>query len=149
MADSLKTRITEAMKAAMRAHEKARLSTVRLMLADIKRIEVDERIEVDDARVLVILDKMAKQRRDSISQFRAAGRNDLADAETFELGVIGEFMPQPLSEAELTALIDKALADSGATGAADMGKVMALIKPAAQGRADMAAVSKLVKARLV
>jgi uncharacterized protein YqeY len=148
MADSLKTRITEAMKAAMRAHEKARLSTIRLILADIKRIEVDERIEVDDARVLVVLDKMAKQRRDSISQFRAAGRNDLADAETFELGVIGEFLPQPLTEAEIAALIDKAIADSGATGAADMGKVMALLKPAVQGRADMAAVSKLVKARL-
>lgn len=144
----LKSRLTEAMKAAMRAQEKARLSTIRLILADIKRVEVDERIEVDDARVLVILDKMAKQRRDSISQFRSAGRDELADAETRELAVIGEFLPQPLSPNEITALVDKALADSGAASAADMGKVMALLKPAIQGRADMAAVSKLVKARL-
>jgi len=145
---NLKTRITEAMKAAMRAQEKARLSTIRLILAEIKRIEVDERVEVDDARALIILDKMAKQRRDSISQFRNAGRDDLADAETRELSVIGEFLPQPLTEAELAAIVDKALADSGASSPADMGKVMALLKPAIQGRADMAAVSKLVKARL-
>jgi uncharacterized protein len=149
MADSpLKLRITEAMKAAMRAHEKARLSTIRLILSDIKRIEVDERIELDDARIITVLDKMAKQRRDSISQFSAAGRTDLVDSETAELGVIGEFLPQPLSETEIAALIDRAIADSGATGAADMGKVMAIIKPAAQGRADMAQISKLVKARL-
>ena len=145
---TLKSRLTEAMKAAMRAQEKARLSTIRLILADIKRIEVDERIEVDDARALVILDKMAKQRRDSISQFRNAGRDELADAEAREMAVIGEFLPQPLSPDEITALVDKAMADSGATSAADMGKVMALLKPAIQGRADMAAVSKLVKARL-
>lgn len=145
---SLKTRLTEAMKAAMRAQQKERLSAIRLVLADIKRVEVDERIDVDDARVLVILDKVAKQRRDSIAQFRGAGRDDLADKEAFELTVVEEFLPQPLSEAEITALIDKAIADTNATGAADMGKVMALIKPAAQGRVDMAAVSKLVKARL-
>jgi len=145
---TLKARITEAMKAAMRAQEKARLSTIRLILADIKRIEIDERIELDDARVLTVLDKMAKQRRDSISQFRGAGRDDLADAESAELGVIAEFLPQPLTEAELTALVDGAIADSGAAAPADMGKVMALLKPAVQGRADMAAVSKLVKARL-
>jgi len=145
---NLKSRLTEAMKAAMRAQEKARLSTIRLILADIKRVEVDERIEVDDARVLAILDKMAKQRRDSISQFRNAGRDELADAETQELAVIGEFLPQPLSADEIAALVDQALADSGAATAADMGKVMALLKPAIQGRADMAAVSKLVKARL-
>jgi uncharacterized protein YqeY len=148
MAESLKTRITEAMKAAMRAKEKARLSAIRLILADIKRIEVDERIEVDDARVLIVLDKIAKQRRDSISQFRAAGRDDLADAETTELAVISEFLPQPLSEAEVAALIDQAIASTGAASAADMGKVMAVLKPATQGRADMAAISKLVKARL-
>jgi uncharacterized protein YqeY len=144
----LKARLTEAMKAAMRAHDKARLSTIRLILADIKRIEVDERIEVDDARVLVVLDKMSKQRRDSVSQFSAAGRQDLADAETFELGVIAEFLPQPLGAAELAALVDQAIADSGATGIADMRKVMAIVKPATQGRADMAAVSALVKSRL-
>lgn len=145
---TLKPRITEAMKAAMRAQEKARLGAIRLILAEIKRIEVDERIEVDDARVLAVLDKMAKQRRDSISQFRAAGRDDLVASEEQELAVIGEFLPQPLSAEELAALVDKAIADSGAATAADMGKVMALIKPAAQGRADMAEVSKLVKARL-
>lgn len=145
---TLKSRLTEAMKAAMRAQDKARLGTIRLILADIKRVEVDERIEVDDARALVVLDKMAKQRRDSISQFRGAGRDDLADAETQELAVIAEFLPQPLTADEITALIEQAVADSGAAGAADMGKVMALLKPAIQGRADMAAVSKQVKARL-
>ncbi len=149
MADSsLKTRLTEAMKSAMRAQEKARLSAIRLILAEIKRIEVDERTEVDDPRVLVILDKMAKQRRDSISQYRAAGRDDLADGEAFELTVIAGFLPQPLTEAELATLIDRAIADSGAQGAADMGKVMAILKPQLQGRADMAGASKLVKSRL-
>jgi uncharacterized protein YqeY len=145
---SLKTRLTEAMKAAMRAQQKERLGAIRLILADIKRIEVDERIELDDARVLVVLDKVAKQRRDSISQFRGAGRDDLADKEAFELSVVEEFLPQQLSEAEIAALIDRAIAESGAAGPADMGKVMAVVKPAAQGRADMAALSKLIKARL-
>jgi len=145
---TLKTRLTEAMKAAMRAQEKDRLSAIRMILADIKRIEVDERVEVDDARALIVLDKVAKQRRDSISQFRNAGRDDLADKEAQELRVVEEFLPQPLDDAEIAGLIDRAIAETGATGAADMGKVMALIKPAAQGRADMAAVSKLVKARL-
>ncbi|MDB6060196.1 MAG: hypothetical protein JWM78_299 [Verrucomicrobiaceae bacterium] len=149
MADSaLKIRLTEAMKSAMRAQAKERLSAIRMVLADIKRIEVDERIDLDDARVLVILDKIAKQRRDSISQFRGAGRNDLADKEAFELTVVEEFLPQQLSEAEITALIDQSIAAVGATGPTDMGKVMALVKPAAQGRVDMAAVSKLIKARL-
>lgn len=148
MAAPLKTRITEAMKAAMRAQAKTRLGTIRLILADINRIEVDERIEPDDARILAVLDKMAKQRRDSIAQFRAAGRDDLADGEAFELTVIAEFLPQPLSPAELGALIDQAIASSGAAAPADMGKVMALLKPAVQGRADMAEVGKLVKARL-
>jgi uncharacterized protein YqeY len=149
MADHpLKARLTEAMKAAMRAQDKARLSAIRMMLADIKRIEIDERIDVDDARALIVLDKIAKQRRDSINQFRAAERHDLADKEAFELTVVEEFLPQPLSEAEIAALIDRAIADSGAQSAADMGKVMALIKAAAQGRADMAVISKQVKARL-
>ena len=149
MADSpLKVRLTEAMKAAMRAQQKDRLSAIRLILADIKRIEVDERIEPDDARILTVLDKIAKQRRDSISQFRGAGRDDLADKEQLELDVVTEFLPQQMSEAEIAALIDKAVAETGAVSAADMGKVMAVVKPAAQGRADMAAVSKLVKAKL-
>jgi uncharacterized protein YqeY len=149
MADfPLKTSLTEAMKTAMRAQDKARLSAIRMILADIKRIEIDERIDVDDARALIVLDKIAKQRRDSITQFRNAGRNDLADKEAFELGVVEEFLPQPLEPVEIARLIDEAIAASGARGAADMGKVMALLKPATQGRADMAAVSKLVKARL-
>ena len=149
MADSpLKVRLTEAMKAAMRAQQKERLSAIRLILADIKRIEVDERIEPDDARILTVLDKIAKQRRDSISQFRNAARDDLADKEQFELDVVTEFLPQQMSDAEIAALIDKAIAETGAASAADMGKVMAIVKPAAQGRADMAAVSKLIKARL-
>lgn len=149
MADfPLKTSLTEAMKAAMRAQDKARLSAIRMILADIKRIEIDERIDVDDARALVVLDKVAKQRRDSISQFRNAGRDDLADKEAFELTVVEEFLPQPLSADEVAKLIDAAIATSGAQTAADMGKVMALLKPATQGRADMAVISKQVKARL-
>jgi uncharacterized protein len=142
MADSpLKIRLTEAMKSAMRAQQKDRLSAIRMILADIKRIEVDERI-------LTVLDKIAKQRRDSISQFSAAGRDDLANKEQADLAVVTEFLPQQLSEAEIAELIDKAIAQSGATSGADMGKVMAIVKPAAQGRADMAAISKLIKARL-
>lgn len=149
MADAaLKVRLTQAMKDAMRAQEKARLGAIRLILAEIKRVEVDERIEPDDARILAILDKMAKQRRDSVQQFQAAGREDLVAQEELELRVIADFLPQPLSEAELAELIDRAIADSGASGPADMGKVMALLKPAVQGRGDMAAVSKLVKQRL-
>jgi uncharacterized protein YqeY len=148
MADTLKAQITEAMKAAMRAQDKQRLGAIRLILADIKRIEVDERIEVDDARVLVILDKMSKQRRDSITAFEGAGRTELADKEKFELAVIAEFLPQQLTETEISDLIARAIAESGAAGAAGMGKVMAILKPQIQGRADMAAVSKLVKAQL-
>lgn len=146
--DSLKSRLTEAMKSAMRAQDKPRLGAIRLIMADIKRVEVDERIELADTRILAILDKMAKQRRDSIAQYRAAGRDDLADKEVAELSVISEFLPQPLSEDELSALIDRALADTQASSAGDMGKVIAHIRPSVQGRADMAAVSKLVKSRL-
>jgi uncharacterized protein YqeY len=148
MADTLKAQITEAMKSAMRAQEKQRLGAIRLILADIKRIEVDERIEVDDARVLAILDKMSKQRRDSIAAFESAGRTELADNEKFELAVIAGFLPQQLTEVEISDLIARAIAESGAAGAAGMGKVMAILKPQIQGRADMAAVSKLVKAQL-
>lgn len=149
MADShLKARLTEAMKSAMRAQQKDRLSAIRMILADIKRIEVDERIEPDDARILTVLDKIAKQRRDSISQFSAAGRDDLVTKEQADLEVVTEFLPQQLSEAEIAELIDKAITQTGAASGADMGKVMAIVKPAAQGRADMAAISKLIKARL-
>ena len=145
---TLKTRITEAMKAAMRAQEKARLGAIRLIQADIKRVEVDERIEVDDARVLAILDKMVKQRRDSIQQFESAGRMDLVAIEAGELAVIQEFLPQALGEAELELLIDDAMRESGAVAMKDMGKVMAILKPQVQGRADMGLVSQRIKARL-
>lgn len=141
----LKKRISDEMKAAMRAKAKERLGTIRMILAELKRIEVDERIELDDARVLAILDKMQKQRRDSIEQFNTAGRDDLADIEQQELLVIREFLPQPLTEAELEAIVTQAVTDSGAQNMQDMGKVMALVKPHVQGRADMGAISKLVK----
>ncbi|WP_296060817.1 GatB/YqeY domain-containing protein [uncultured Amphritea sp.] len=141
----LKKRISDEMKAAMRAKAKERLGTIRMILAELKRIEVDERIELDDARVLAILDKMQKQRRDSIEQFNTAGRDDLADIEQQELLVIREFLPQPLTEAELETIVTQAVTDSGAQNMQDMGKVMALVKPQVQGRADMGAISKLVK----
>ncbi|GAB1264776.1 GatB/YqeY domain-containing protein [Aurantivibrio infirmus] len=149
MADHpLKASLTEAMKTAMRAKDKERLGVIRLMLAECKRIEVDERIELPDERVLAILDKMLKQRRDSVTQYEAAGRQELADQEHFEIGVIQEFLPAALSEQELAELVTKAIADSGAESARDMGKVMAIIKPQVQGRADVGAVSQLVKAKL-
>lgn len=144
----LKQQITEAMKDAMRARDKVRLGTVRLILSELKRVEVDERIDVDDARVLAILDKMNKQRRDSIAQYETAGRDDLAAIEREEMEVIATFLPAALSEDEINALIDTAIADTGAAGMQDMGKVMGVLKPQLQGRADMAAVSKLIKARL-
>ncbi|QEQ95887.1 GatB/YqeY domain-containing protein [Neptunomonas concharum] len=144
----LKKQITEAMKEAMRAKEKERLGTIRLILAEIKRIEVDERIELDDARVLATLDKMSKQRRDSISQYDSADRTDLADIERRELEVIKTFLPQPLSDEEIQKAIQEAIATSGATGMQDMGKLMAELKPKVQGRADMGMVSKLVKESL-
>lgn len=136
------------MKAAMKAKDKDRLSTLRLILSEFKRIEVDERIEVDDARALAVLDKMVKQRRDSAQQFANAGRQELADRENGEIDVIQEFLPAQLSEAELGAMIDAAIAASDATGMAAMGAVMAQLKPQLQGRADVGAVSKLVKQRL-
>lgn len=143
---SLKAELTQAMKDAMRAQDKARLGTVRLMLSEIKRVEVDERIELSDERILAILDKMQKQRRDSIAQFSAAGRQDLVDIEEAELEVISQFLPAPLSEAELQAMVQSAVTETGAQSMADMGKVMAILKPQVQGRADMTVVSKLVKA---
>lgn len=144
----LKQAITEAMKDAMRAREKARLGTIRLMLAELKRIEVDERIELDDARVLAVLDKMNKQRRDSIEQFEAANRDDLAAIEREEMEVIATFLPAALSDDEINALVDQAISQTGASGMQDMGKVMGVLKPQLQGRADMGAVSKIIKARL-
>ena len=145
---TLKARLTEAMKAAMRAQEKFRLGAIRLMQAEIQRVEVDERIEVDDARVLAILDKMIKQRRDSIQQFESAGRTDLVEIEAGELAVIQEFLPRALGEAELELLIDDAMRESGAVAMKDMGKVMAILKPQVQGRADMGLVSQRIKSRL-
>lgn len=148
MSDTLKAQITEAMKDAMRAKEKERLGAIRLILAELKRIEVDERIEVDDARVLAILDKMVKQRRDSISQYVDAERQELADKEQAEIDVIQAFLPEALGEAELTTMIDAAIQESGAESMRDMGKVMGLLKPQIQGRADVGAVSGMVKSKL-
>ncbi len=144
----LKQQITNEMKAAMRAKEKTRLGTIRMILAELKRIEVDERIELDDTRVLTVLDKMSKQRRDSISQFEEAARMDLADAERQELEVIKTFLPQPLTEEEIADLIKQAAETSGAQSMQDMGKIMGILKPQVQGRADMGIISKLVKAQL-
>ena len=136
------------MKEAMKAREKERLATIRLIQAEFKRVEVDERIEIEDARALAIMDKMVKQRRDSISQFESAGRDELAAIERAEINIIQEFLPQQLSEDEILAIIDDALSGIDATGMAAMGPLMGVIKPKLQGRADMGAVSKLVKAKL-
>jgi len=144
----LKSQITSAMKDAMRAKDKPRLGTIRLILAELKRIEVDERIELDDDRIIVVMDKMLKQRRDSISQFEAADRQELADIEKAEVAVIQDFLPTALTEEEIAQLVDDAIASTGAEGMKDMGKVMGPLKPQLQGRADMAEVSKLIKARL-
>jgi uncharacterized protein YqeY len=145
---SLKARITEDMKSAMKAKEAARLGAIRLLLAAIKQREVDERIELDDAQVIAVIEKMLKQRKDSIMQYEAAKRQDLADAEKFEAGVLSAYMPQAMGADEVAAIVAGAVADSGARTPADMGKVMALVKPQIAGRADMAEVSKLVRARL-
>ncbi len=136
------------MKAAMKARDKERLATIRLIQAEFKRIEVDERIEIDDARALAVLDKMVKQRRDSAQQYVDAGRDELAAKENAEIEVIQEFLPAQLSEKELIEMVDAAIAASGATGMQAMGPVMGQLKPQLQGRADMGAVSKLVKERL-
>ncbi len=145
---TLRSRIDADMKSAMRAKEKERLATIRLILAAIKQREVDERITLDDAQILAVLDKMLKQRRDSISQYEAAGRQDLADKEAAEITVIQAYLPAALGEAELEALIAAAITASGAGSARDMGQVMAILKPQVQGRADMGAVSRKVKDKL-
>ena len=145
---TLKAKITEDMKDAMRAKDAPRLSTIRMLLAAVKQREVDERRDLADADVLVVIDKMIKQRRDSIAQFEAGHRADLAAIEKAELAVLAGYMPQPLSDAEIDALIAEAMAATGAIGAAGMGKVMAELKPRLAGRADLAAVSARVKARL-
>lgn len=146
---SLKQRITEDMKTAMRAKNTARLGAIRLLLAAMKQREVDERIELSDADVVSIIEKMNKQRRDSISQYEAAGRQELADIEKFEMTVLADYMPQQLDDAELTRLVADAIAETGAGGPQDMGKVMGLLKPKLAGRADMSKVSSMIKTRLV
>lgn len=148
MASPLQQTIVDAVKDAMRAKDKERLGVLRLITAEFKRIEVDERIELDDTRVLAVLDKMVKQRKDSARQYAEANRPELAAREEFEITVIQGFLPEALSEAELKAIVAEAAAKTGATTMADMGKIMAVVKPQVQGRADMGTVSQLVKAQL-
>ncbi|CAE6741599.1 GatB/YqeY domain-containing protein [Paraburkholderia domus] len=145
---SLKDQINDDMKAAMRARETERLGTIRLLLAAVKQREVDERVTLDDAAITAVIDKMIKQRKDSISQFEAAGRTDLADKEKAELAILAAYMPTQMSEAEIVAAVQAAVAQTGAAGPQDMGKVMGVLKPKLAGRADMTAVSAQVKAAL-
>ena len=145
---SLKDQLKDQQKLAMLAKDKARLGAIRLLMAEIKQREVDTRVELDDQEILAVVTKMVKQRRDSISQFEAAGRQDLADKESAEIVVLQEFLPQQLTADEIAALIEQAIAESGAAVMADMGKVMAVLKPKIQGRADVGAVSAQVKTRL-
>jgi uncharacterized protein len=145
---TLRERINEDMKAAMRAREATKLGAIRLLLAAIKQKEVDERIVLDDAAVVAVIDKMLKQRRDSITQYEAAGRNDLADAEKFEADLLGAYMPAGLSAEKIVTAVAAAISETGAAGPGDMGKVMGVLKPKLAGRADMTEVSKLVKTRL-
>ena len=145
---SLKSRITDDMKAAMKAKEAQRLSAIRLLLAAIKQREVDERKDLSDAEIASVIEKMIKQRRDSISQFEAANRQDLVAGETFELNLLSGYLPQQLTDAEIAAEVGAAMAQTGAKGAADMGKVMGVLKPRLAGRADLAKVSAQVKAKL-
>ena len=148
MTETIYQQVSSEVKAAMKARDKVRLGTLRLIMAEFKRVEVDERIELDDARVLAILDKMTKQRRDSLTQYEQAGRADLVQQEAGEIAVIAEFLPAALGEAEIADLVNAAMAETGATGMQDMGRVMAILKPQVQGRADMGEVSRLVKAAL-
>jgi uncharacterized protein len=145
---SLKAQITEDMKAAMRAKETARLGAIRLLQAAIKQREVDERIELGDADVIAVIEKMLKQRRDSITAYESANRMDLADAEKAEVTILQAYLPQQLTEAEITAIVEKVIADTGAAGAKDMGKVVGAVKPLVAGKADMGKVSGLIKAKL-
>lgn len=145
---TIKDCISNDLKDAMRARDQKKLDALRLITAAVKQIEVDERIEIDEERMLVILDKLAKQRKESISQFQAAGRDDLVSQEQFELELINHYLPEPLSEAEVESIISKAITEIGATKMSDMGKVMSLLKPQLQGRADMSKVSAVIKAKL-
>ena len=145
---NLKARLNEDVKTALKGGEKARVGTLRLILAGIKQREVDERIELDDSQILAVLDKMMKQRRESADQYQKAGRDDLVQQETFELKVISPYLPQPLDDQEIDALITESINDAEATSMRDMGKVMSLLRPAVQGRVDMAALSAKIKALL-
>ncbi len=145
---ALKTRLQDDMKTAMRAQDKARLAVIRLMLAAVKQIEIDKRIELSDDEILVVLDKMLKQRRESIVQYEKGNRQDLADQEKFEIELIQTYMPKPLTESEINQLVSEAVAESGAQVQQDMGKVMAILKPKMQGRADMSLVSVKIKQQL-
>lgn len=148
MSESLKDQLSAEMKRCMKAKEKDRLGVVRSLQAAVKQVEIDNQTTLDDAGVLAVIDKAMKQRRDSYQQYMDAERSDLAETEEFEMKVIQDFMPQPLSEDEINALIDQAMADTGASSMQEMGKVMGLLKPKMQGRADMGEVSKLIKAKL-
>lgn len=145
---TLKERINDDMKVAMKARETERLAALRLLLAAIKQREVDERVQLSDDDVISVIEKMLKQRRDSISQFEAAARNDLADKEKFEVAVLNAYMPQALAEAEIIAIVESAIAESGAVNIKDLGKVVSLVKPKVVGRADMSKVSALIKGKL-
>ena len=148
MSSTLKPQLTTDMKSSMKSGDKKRLGVVRLMLAAIKQIEVDERIELDDTRILAVLDKMAKQRRESISHYKDAGRDDLVAVEQAEIDIIQEYLPEALSEAEINDLVEQSIAATGAATIKDMGKLMGVLKPQLQGRADMGKVSQLIKSRL-
>lgn len=148
MTSPIKERVEEAVKDAMRARDKQRVGALRMVTAEFKKVEVDERIELDDTRVLQILDKMVKQRKDSLEQYEKAGRDDLVAQEAFELELIAEFLPEGLDESAIAALVEEAIAESGASSMKDMGAVMGALRPKVQGRADMGQVSALVKARL-
>jgi len=145
---ALREKLNEDIKTAMKAREQEKLAALRLMLSSVKQREVDERITLDDAGVIAVVEKMIKQRKDSIAQFEKAARQDLADKEKYEISVIGAYLPQQLSQAEIDAIVDEAVAAAGAKGPADMGKVMGIVKPRLAGRADMGKVSGLVKAKL-
>lgn len=145
---TLKLKLQSNMKSSMKAGDKARLSVIRLMLAAINQIEVDERIELDDSRITAVLDRMTKQRRESIEHFSRASRDDLIAIEEYELKIIREYLPEPLSEAEINTLVEQSIQTSGASSIKDMGRVMGLLKPQLQGRADMKKVSQLIKSRL-
>jgi len=145
---SLKARITEDMKSAMKAKETAKLNAIRLLLAALKQKEVDERVELDDAATVAVIEKLTKQRKDSVTQYEAAGRQELADAEKFEISILAAYLPEKMSTEETAAAVAAAIAQTGAKGPADMGKLMAVLKPQLAGKADMAEVSKLVKAAL-